>query len=344
MISEPFGTTRDGRAVSRHLLHNTRGTEAVFIDLGATLCELWLGGVDVVLGFDDLAGYEAERTWFGCVVGRVANRIAGARFELDGKGFDVEANEGEHHLHGGSRGLSTRVWSASPADTPDGQGIRFVCVSADGEGGYPGRVEVEVTYRLTDDDRLRIEYVARVDRATPVNLTHHAYFNLAGSGDVLGHELEIEATRIVGVDRELIPTGRLLNAAGTPYDFTDAKSVGHDLDRLDVEGYDVSYVLAGFDEAVRGLGPQLRHAATLVDPGSGRRMRVATTAPCVQLYTGQYLDGRRGKRGAKYARFSGLCLEAQYPPDALHQPAFPSVVCRPGAPYRQVTEYAFTLI
>ncbi|MDH4017369.1 MAG: galactose mutarotase, partial [Actinomycetota bacterium] len=248
MESEPFGTTRDGRAVARHRLRNARGTEAVFIDYGATSTELHVDGVDVVLGFDDLAGYEAERTWFGCVVGRVANRIADASFEVDGRRFEVEANQDGHHLHGGSQGLSTRVWSASPAEGGDESAIRFSCVSEDGEGGYPGRVEVEVTYRLTDDDRLRIEYAASVDRPTPVNLTHHAYFNLAGAGDVLGHELEIAGDRIVGVDGDLIPTGQLLAVAGTPHDFRVAKLVGCDFDQLDGAGYDVSYVLAGFDE------------------------------------------------------------------------------------------------
>ncbi len=339
MQSEPFGTTRDGRPVARHRVRNARGTEAVFIDYGATLASLWVDGVDVVLGFDTLEGYEATRTWFGCVVGRVANRIGDAWFEVDGERFEVEANQDGHHLHGGSHGLSTRVWSPAPAD----DGIRFSCTSEDGEGGYPGRVDVDVTYRLTDDDRLRIEYEATVDRATPVNLTHHAYFNLAGRGDVLGHELELAAERIVEVDGELIPTGRLPEVAAKAHDFREAKPVGRDLDAVG-GGYDVSYVLEAFDEigAVGADMPmKLRHAATLTDPASGRRMTLATTEPCVQLYTGQYLDGRAGKRGATYPAYSGLCLEAQHPPDALHQPGFPSVVCRPGAPYRQVTELAF---
>lgn len=341
MESEPFGTTRDGRSVARHRLRNARGTEAAFIDYGATLTELWLGGVDIVLGFDDLAGYEAGRTWFGCVVGRVANRIADARFTIDGERFEVEANQDGHHLHGGSHGLSTRVWSAADVSG----GVRFTTTSEHGEGGYPGRVEVAVTYRLTDDDRLRIEYEATVDRPTPVNLTHHAYFNLAGAGDVLAHELALAAERIVEVDPDLIPTGRLPVVAGTAWDFGAAKPVGRDLEAVG-GGYDVSYVLAGFDEigvAGSDMPMELRHAATLVDPASGRRMTLATTEPCVQLYTGQYLDGRSGKGGARYAPYAGLCLEAQHPPDALHQPSFPSIVCRPGAPYRQVTELAFAM-
>jgi len=347
MISEPFGTTRDGRTVLRHRLRNARGTEAVFIDLGATLTSLHLMGpeekrTDVVVGFDTLADFETPRTWFGCVVGRVANRIAGARFEIDGVVYDVEANEAPNQLHGGSAGLSTRVWSAAPVDGDSG--IRFTYSSPDGEAGYPGRVDVEVVYRLTDDDRLRIEYGAEVDRPTPVNLTHHAYWNLAGRGDVLGHTLEIAADRHVEVDDALIPTGELPDVSRTPFDFRRAKPVGRDFGSLDGDGYDLSFVLPGFDESHVGetsadLAPP--RVARLFDPGSGRRVDVSTTAPCLQLYTGQYLDGRSGKAGLPLRPFAGLCLEAQHPPDALHHGHFPSVVCRPGAAYRQVTEYAF---
>ncbi len=334
---EPFGVTRGGLPVARHRLRNARGTEAVLIDYGASLTELWVDGVDVVLGFDSLAGYEAHRTWFGCVVGRVANRTAGARFEIDGEAFELESNEGTHHLHGGSQGLSTRVWQPEPTDG----GLRFNVTSEPGDGGYPGRLDVAVTYHLTDDDRLRIEYRATVDRATPVNLTHHAYFNLAGHGDVRGHELEIGSSRVVEVGPDLIPTGVLREVAETPFDFRKAKPVGRDLEAAPGQGYDVSYVLAGFDDAQARASLRPARVATLIEPRSGRRMGVSTSAPCLHLYTGQALDGRRGKRGARLDAFGGLCLEAQHPPDALHQAGFPSIVCRPGTPYHQVTEYDF---
>ena len=342
--SEAFGATADGRPVQRHRLVNARGSEAAFIDYGATLTELHMpdrqgGHADVVLGFDSVAEYEAPRTWFGCVVGRVANRTRGASFELGGRRHDLEANDGGHHLHGGSQGLSTRVWSPTGASDDTGPGLRFRCVSEDGEGGYPGRLEVEVVYRLTHDDRLRIEYEATIDRPAPVNLTHHAYFDLSGTGDVRAHSLEIASDRFVEVDAELIPTGRLLAASDTPFDFTRAKFVGQDLAALASEGFDLCFLLKDADDRERG---EPVFAAVLEDPETGRRMTVSTTEPALQLYTGQYLDGRPGKGAAAYTPFSGLCLEAQHPPDALHRPSFPSIVHGPQSHYRQVTEYAFS--
>lgn len=347
MDSEPFGRMRDGREVSRHRIRNARGTEAVFVDLGASLTEFHFDGVDVVLGHDDLASCEAaiESSWMGCVVGRVANRIAGASFEIGGERFDLEANEGANHLHGGSQGLSTRVWSARPLVADGGPGVVFECVSADGDAGYPGRLEVEVAYQLTEDDRLRIVYTAEVDRPTPVNPTQHAYFNLAGEGDVLGHELEIAASRHVEVGAGLIPTGALLDVADTPFDFRAPKPLGRDFDHLDDAGYDLSFMLDGYaPDRESDVAPEPHPGARLTHPASGRVMTVRTSEPCLQLYSGQHLDGAMGKAGRRHTPFAGLCLEAQHPPDALHQPGFPSVMCRPGETRWQMTEYAFSCV
>jgi aldose 1-epimerase len=335
-----FGTTRDGEAVWRFTLANRRGTRARWITLGATLTELHVAdrdGVpaDVVLGFDDVAGYESgENPYFGCTVGRVANRIAGARFELDGVAYALAANDGPNHLHGGRGGFGRALWRGDALACDDGPALRFTHTSPDGDEGYPGTLAVEVDVVLDHQDGLRIEYRATTDAATPVNLTNHTYWNLAGGGDVRDHELRLDAEHYTEVGPGLVPTGRILPVAGTPLDFGARKPVGRDLDRVG-GGYDHNFVLAPARRA-RAVA-----AGELLDPGSGRRLRFATTEPGVQLYTGNVLDGLAGKRGARYRRHAGLCLEAQGFPDAPNQPGFPSVVLRPGQTYRQTTVYRF---
>lgn len=339
-----FGVTADGIPVERYTLRNAGGTTVRLITFGATVTELWVpdrhgNRADVVLGFDDLALYERPRTYFGCTVGRVAFRIDEGRFTLDGKPYQLSINAAPHHLHGGTRGLSKVVWRAEPMAGPAGQAVRFTCRSPDGDQGYPGTLDVAVVYTLTAHDELRIDYRATADRATPVSLTHHGSFNLAGAaaGDVLGHVLQLEADgRAVGDDRGL-PTGVIAPVAGSAFDFRTAKTIAQDM-RPGTE------TAAGFDTAfvVERRGKALVPVARVAEPGSGRVLEVLSTEPAVVLYTGNYLDGTLvGKGGVAYRRHAGLCLETAHLPDSVNRPEFPSIILRPGATYTQTCVYRF---
>jgi aldose 1-epimerase len=307
---------------------------------GATLTDLLVPDrdglqADVVLGFDQFARYPVDSPYFGCTVGRVANRISGARFGLDGADYRLAANDGPNHLHGGQVGFDKAVWRAEAAAEAGSQVLRLVHRSPAGDEGYPGNLDVSVTYRLALDGALSLEYEATTDAPTLVNLTNHSYFNLAGKGDILGHILTLYASRYTEPDAQLTPTGRILPVAGTPLDFRRPAAVGGRLARLDIGGYDHNYVIDG--------GPDpLALAAELYEPGSGRAMEVLTTKPGIQLYTGNFLDGLAGKGGAVYQRHAALCLETQYFPDAIHHPAFPSPVLRPGQTYRHTTVHRFS--
>jgi aldose 1-epimerase len=340
-VREDFGVTRAGAPVARFTLENRRGSRARMMTLGATLLGLELrdrdgAPGDVVLGFDEPPRYESERVYFGCTTGRVTGRIAGGRFRLDGALYVLTRNEGANHLHGGRVGLGGVVWQARELSRPEGPAVRFAYTSPGGEEGYPGRLDVEVTYVLTHADELRIEYEARSDAATPVSLSNHSYFNLACGGDVLAHELCIHASRISETDAARIPTGRLLPVAGTPLDFTAARPIGRDIDRLP-GGYDHNYVLDG------AHGEPLARAAELYEPASGRLLELFTSEPCVQLYTANSLHALAGRGGAVYGRHAGVCLETQRFPDAVNRPEFASAVLRPGETYRQLTVYAFSV-
>jgi aldose 1-epimerase len=337
-----FGQLPGGGPVRLFTLTNARGLIARVTDLGATLTELHVPDRtgrpgDVVLGFDGLARYLAPHPYFGSTVGRVANRIARGRFTLDGTTYQLAANNGPNHLHGGLTGFDKALWRAEAL--PGGEtGVRFAHVSPDGDQGYPGRLDLVVTMRLTDDDGLVIDYRATTDQATPINLTNHAYFNLAGGGDVLGHELWLAAARYTPADETLVPTGDLRPVKGTPLDFTRPTPIGARFDRLPGEprGYDHNFVI---DRTAPG--PVL--AARVFEPGTGRVMEVITTQPGVQLYTANFLDGTLiGKRGAAYGRYAGFCLETQHFPDSVNHPAFPGTILRPGETYRQTTVYRFS--
>ncbi|MFQ5505276.1 MAG: aldose epimerase family protein [Planctomycetota bacterium] len=341
-----FGRTRAGTLVHAYDLVNRNGLRARVMTYGATLVEMHVpdrNGVlaDVVLGFEDVSGYESERNqYFGCTTGRVANRIKNGRFTLDGEDFILALNNGPNHLHGGiERSLDKVVWTATPADGPDGPAVVFRYLSPDLEEGYPGNLEIQVTYTLTHDNELVIRYEASADEPTPVNLTNHAYWNLAGagSGSVLDHELEIAATHYTPTDDTLIPTGAIAPVRGTPLDFTEATAIGKRLDLL-VEtpslGYDHNFVLNE-----RGTEPSF--AARLRDPGSGRVLEILTTEPGIQLYSGNFLRGDRGKDGKTYGQRHALCLETQHFPDSVNHPSFPSVILKPGETYRQTTIHRF---
>jgi aldose 1-epimerase len=344
-----FGRTADGRAVEVYTLTNRRGAEARVITYGATLVSLKVPDrngrfADVALGYDDLASYEADRTnYLGATVGRYANRIAKGRFTLGGVEYTLATNNGPNHLHGGLQGFDRVVWEATPLKTRGGAALRLAYLSADGEEGYPGRLTVTVKYTLTDANELKIEYLATTDKDTVVNLTNHTYFNLAGhdaGADILGHLLTVGASRFTPTDATAIPTGEIRAVRGTPFDFTRATAIGARIEQPDEQlkfgaGYDHNFVLDGG-------AARLRRAATAYEPKSGRQLEVWTTEPGIQLYTGNYLSGQRGKGGAVYARRHGFCLETQHYPDSPNRPDFPTTVLRRGQTFRSATVYRFS--
>lgn len=339
----PFGCTRTGLAATLWTLR-APGIEIDVTDFGATLVAVRVpdrrGSVDdVVLGFADVAGYEsADNQYFGCTVGRVCNRIARSEFMLDGTVHRLARNEGNNHLHGGSaRSFDKVLWRGESIDAVSSPAVRFVYFSADGEEGYPGNVEVGVEYRLLEGARLRITIEATSDRRTPYCATNHAYWNLAGAGapTVLDHSLWIAADRHTPTDGELIPTGAIERVAGTALDFTAPRPIGariHELLDTPARGYDHNFVLRahGRDDTI----------AELRSAGSGRWMRIATSEPGLQVYSGNHLRGQRGKDGQVYAQRSGLCLETQHFPDSVHHAHFPSTILSPGV--RHITETTWT--
>jgi aldose 1-epimerase len=344
-----FGTTPAGEDVELYTLRNTHAVEVRITNYGGIVTRLLVpdgDGIpgDIVLGYDSLSSYLAGSPYFGAIVGRYGNRIARGRFVLDGTEYTLARNNGENHLHGGLKGFDKVVWQAEPYEGEAETGLRLSYVSDDGEEGYPGRLSVTVTYALTNENELRIEYQAETDKPTVVNLTHHSYFNLAGhdSGDILGHELELAASRYTPVDSGLIPTGELRPVAGTPMDFREPISIGARIEEADEQlrfggGYDHNFVLDGYDGS-------LRFAARVYEPTSGRVMEVYTTEPGIQFYSGNFLDGSNvGKGGTPYEYRSGFCLETQHFPDSPNQPQFPSTVLRPGERYESTTVYRFTV-
>lgn len=345
MTRAPFGTAPNGEAVELITLTNAHGVELRAMTYGAIIVSLTvpdragqLG--DIVLGYDSLAGYVKSSPYFGAVVGRYGNRIAKGKFTLDGADYTLAVNNGPNALHGGLRGFDKVVWSADTMRTVGGVGIRFRYVSKDGEEGYPGTLTTIVTYTLTDANEVHIAYEATTDKATPVNLTQHAYFNLAGHGDILAHVLTLNADRFTPVDSTLIPTGELEPVAGTPFDFTTPHAIGERIgaDHQQLKfggGYDHNFVLTRADTG-------LALAAVLKEPTSGRVLEVRTTEPGVQFYSGNFLDGTlTGKGGVVYAHRTGLCLETQHFPDSPNQAAFPNTILRPGQTYRSLTVWRF---
>ncbi len=328
------------QTVTAHRLENAAGWSVDLLDLGATVQALRVPDregrlADVVLGFDDPEAYRGRHPYFGSFVGRFANRIGGASFLLQGRRVELVPNERGNQLHGGPEGFHARVFAVEPAQDPDGPALRFAWTSPDGDQGYPGELEVAVTYTLLPDGlRMRVE--ATTDAPTLFNPTQHAYFNLAGAGDVREHELWIDADAITPVDEALIPTGELRPVAGTVFDFRTPRRIGERLDAPELaatRGYDHNY-------ALRGEG--LRRVARLREPGSGRVLEVETDRPGLQLYTGGGLHGRIvGKGGRKIARHGGVCLETQLWPDAPNQPSFPSALLEPGERFRSVTIFRF---
>lgn len=340
----PFGKTKAGREVRMYTLRNNNGLELNVINYGGIVTSLRVPDgtgnfADVVLGYDSLASYEASNPYFGAIIGRYGNRIARGKFTLDGKEYSLPVNNGPNHLHGGD-GYDKVFWEISQKDSSS---LVLSYRSRDGEQGYPGNLDVEVRYTLDDTNQFRIDYTAITDKPTVVNLTQHSYFNLSGHdhGDILDHELEINASRFLPVDETLIPTGVLQDVGGTPFDFTSAKRVGAEITKKDRQldfgnGYDHCWILDDFDGT-------LRKVATLRDPKSGRKLEVLTTEPGLQFYSGNFLDGTNtGKGGYTYQFRYGLCLETQHFPDSPNRQSFPPVVLRPGETYRTTTVYRFS--
>ena len=337
-----FGATADGRSVEIYTLTNANGLEARIATYGGTLQTLRVPDrhgrfADVVLGFDSLEPYLTDHPYFGSLIGRFGNRIAAGAFSLDGKAYRLPVNDGPNHLHGGPRGFHTVLWSV---ESHGSNRVALAYRSADGEQGYPGNLDVRVSYTLGDDDALILDYAAATDAPTVLNLTNHAYFNLAGSGTILDHVLTLAASRYLPVDETRIPTGELREVAGGAFDFTRGKRFGAEISANDEQldrgpGYDHCWVL---DRPAAGEA----FAAEVYEPITGRRMTVHTTQPGVQIYSGNFLNGTIvGKGGVRYQRHAGFCLETQHFPDSPNRPSFPSTVLRPGESYRHTTRSAF---
>lgn len=351
VLMAPFGTTDTGELVKVYTLTNANGVELRAINYGGIIQSLRVpdqNGTfdDVVLGYDTLDEYLEGSPYFGAIVGRYANRIGEGRFSIDGQTYTLATNNGPNHLHGGIQGFDKRVWEAAPFVDERSTGIVFSYTSPDGEEGYPGTLHATVRYTLTDENKLIVHYEATTTEATPVNLSQHTYFNLAGDGsrDVLDHELMLNADRFTPVDATLIPTGELRPVAGTPFDFNTPTPIGAriDADNTQLEygmGYDHNFVLDRSDAGKDSLAL----VARVVEPQTGRVMTVHTTEPGVQLYTGNFLDGSlTGKDGAVYEHRYGFCLETQHFPDSPNQPNFPSTILRPGETYRSRTIFTFS--
>jgi aldose 1-epimerase len=343
-----FGKAPDSTPVDVYTITNAHGIRARILTYGGIIQSLEtpdrtgkLG--DVVLGFDDMPGYVKSSPYFGAIVGRYGNRIARGKFTLDGKTYTLAINNGPNALHGGIKGFDKVVWAAQPFSNDSSVGLVLTHTSPDGDEGYPGTLKAKVTYTLTDHDELAIDYEATTDKATPVNLTNHTYWNLAGegSGDILGHVLTLESSAIVPVDSTLIPTGKLMPVAGTPFDFRTPTAIGARIGTANEQlrfgkGYDHTWVLDG----ARQNG--LAHAAHLTEPTTGRSLDIHTTEPGVQFYSGNFLDGTAvGKHGHVYKFPNGLALETHHYPDSPNQPSFPSTILRPGQTYRSRTVYRF---
>jgi aldose 1-epimerase len=332
----------DEQQVYQYTITNENGMAVKILNYGGIVTHLFVPDgdgrtVDVVLGYDSLDGYLEDTPYFGAIVGRYGNRIAKGQFELDGKSYQLPLNDGKNHLHGGIKGFDKVVWKVDDFIYPDSAGIILTYISKDGEEGFPGNLDVQVTYTLTNKNELKIDYTATTDKPTIVNLTHHSYFNLngQGEGDILDHQLQIMADRYIPVDETLIPTGDLKEVKGSAMDFTTPHAIGSRIAKV-AGGYDHTWVLNGYD------GKQLSLAAKLTDPENIRTMEVYTDQPGIQFYSGNFLDGSiTGKDNRVYQKHFGLCLETQHFPDSPNQPGFPTTELRPGEKYETTTVYKF---
>lgn len=347
ITSQHFGVTPEGEEVQLFSLTNDQGMEVRITNYGGIITAIYVpdrnGKLDdVVLGHETLEGYLNRSRYFGALIGRYANRIACGRFCLHGISYSLAKNNGDNHLHGGLKGFDKVVWSAREIQDSGVAGLELTYLSKDGEEGYPGNLETRVTYVLTNGNELRIEYFATTDQNTIINLTNHSYFNLAGGGTVLDHQLAINADNFTPVNKVLIPTGEIRSVKDTPLDFTCRTAIGarinnHDEQLCFAGGYDHNFVLRTETET-------FRKAATVYEPMTGRVMEVSTTQPGMQFYSGNFLDGSiAGKSGRVYIKHSGCCFETQHFPDSPNQPSFPSTLLKPGEEYKHTTVFKFSV-
>lgn len=342
---QPFGTV-DGRAITLYTLANSHGMEVRAMNYGGIVVSIRVPDrngqfADVVLGHETLDGYRPNPPYFGAIVGRYANRIANGAFTLDGKTYTLPKNDGPNTLHGGTNGFDKAVWDSEALNGRTG--VAFSYLSKDGEDGFPGNLRVKVTYTLTNANALEIDYEATTDKATPINLSQHSYFNLKGegNGDILDHEITLNAGRFTPIDKNLIPTGKLRPVKGTPLDFTRPTKIGARIE----ENYDQLVLAHGYDHnfVINRTGGGLVLAARVYEPTTGRTLEVSTTQPGLQFYTGNFLDGTiTGKQGHVYKRHYGFCLETQHFPDSPNHPGFPSTILRPGETFREKTVFRFS--
>jgi aldose 1-epimerase len=340
-----FERTVDGQAVKLYSLSNRKGMQVLLTNYGATVVSLTMPDkngkwADILLGYDSLEGYQSGKSYFGAIVGRYANRIAKGRFKLEGKEYSLFTNNGPNSLHGGKKGFDKVVWEAK-----EGPGsISFHHLSKDGEEGYPGNLDVTVTYTISDSNTLAIDYKATTDKATVLNISNHAYFNLRGqgNGDILGHQLQLFADAYTPVDSGLIPTGKIPKVAGTPFDFTSPHTIGERVNADDEQikfgkGYDHNFVLNAKPDG------SLHPVARVTEPESGRVLEVSSDQPAVQFYCGNFLDGSEKGKGSVYHHRTGFCLETQHYPDSPNQPGFPSTVLKPGQTFSSRTVWSFSV-
>ncbi|MCC5904320.1 MAG: galactose mutarotase [Halomonas sp.] len=355
-VKSVFGHLPDGRQVDVYRFTNANGIELQVTNYGGIILSLKTPNLagefdDIALGFDSLEAYLSDEyrqanPYFGAIIGRYGNRIANGQFSLNGEQYTLATNDGSNHLHGGQQGFDRVLWQAEPFDNDIGSGLVLRYTSEDGEEGYPGRLETEVTYTLTDNDELMVDYRAVTDKATPINLTQHSYFNLKGEGNdtILDHQLMINAAAFTPVNESLIPTGEIRSVEGTPFDFTQATPIGERIDQENEQlafggGYDHNFALERGDASSN----ELVLAAKVWEPQSGRAVEITTTEPAIQFYSGNFLAGDLiGKQGQAYQHRSGFALETQHYPDSPNQGTFPSTVLEPGATYRSRTVYRFS--
>lgn len=345
-IIESFFGNVDGKPVSEFILTNNLGSQLKVLSLGGIVRELLINDkngqpVNVNLGFDTLEPYLTDSPYFGAIIGRVGNRIANASFSLDGKTYALAANNGPNNLHGGPQGFDRVIWRVEPFIEPTGPGLMLRYRSPEGDQGFPGNVNVTVRYQLTHENVWAIEYTATTDKATPINLTQHAYLNLRGEGDVLDHHLTLAAEEYTPVDQYQIPTCAGVSVENTPFDFRAGKKIGTDIaadhEQIKIgQGYDHNYLLPEHAK------DQLIFVGKVTEPTRGISVSVYTTEPCVQLYTGNFLDGSLSNNKQRFERFAGFCLETQHLPDSPNQLNFPSIIVQPGETYKTTTQYKFS--